>query len=298
MAVGNILIDKTMRKYGVPEWVKPYVYNYIKSDPLNAVKHGISFIDVKRKRGRISGNVIELPNSIKFDVADIARIVSLFYYGEEESSKIANSWSESPHDYESKRYADHFAALGEVEQKHLRAIRNLLEGLGKKVGPEPQEVKDLFEAIGSITDWKERIIAYDLVLRSSYGSTFGNIFYKVFYPVMPEYMRSFGKAFSPNDDEVKWGYEEAKRIITAKEVSKEQLQGLFEKLLPLVGITINANMDIAMKAGIEKEVKLLRDIAIAYPIYTAHECGIELDPEKEAHTVLSFLKGKTGPAKE
>jgi hypothetical protein len=298
MAVENILIDRTMKKYGVPEWVKPYVYAYIKSDPLNAVKKGISFIDVKRKRGKISGNTVELPNAIKFDVADVARIVSLFYYGEEESSKIAGIWSKSPHDYESKKYADHFATLEEIEQKHLRAIKNLLDGLGRKVETEPQEVKELFEAIGAITDWKERIVAYNLILKSAYGSTFGNIFYKVFYPVMPEYMRSFGKAFASNEDEVKWGYNEAKRIIASGEVSKEQLKVLFEKLLPLIGVTINANMEIAEKAGIEKEVRLLRDIAIAYPIYTAYEWGIDIDPDKEAHTILASLKGKTNPAKE
>ena len=89
MATGNILIDKIMKKYGVPDWVKPYVYAYIRNNPLNAVRRGISFIDVKRKRGRITGNVIELPNSVQFEVSDVTRIVGLFYAGEEESSRIA-----------------------------------------------------------------------------------------------------------------------------------------------------------------------------------------------------------------
>ena len=298
MATGNILVDKVMKKYGVPDWVKPYVYAYIRSNPLNAVRRGISFIDVKRKRGRITGNVIELPNSVQFEVSDITRIVSLFYAGEEESSRIAESWSKDLHDYDSKRYAEHFAALGEIEQKHLRAIKNMLEGLGKKSGSETAEVRALFEKLGSITDWKERIISYDLVLKSSYGSTFGNIFYKVFYPVMPEYMRSFGKAFSSEDVETSWGYEEAKRIIKDGEMDTQRLLQLFNDLLPLVGSIVNANMDIADKAGISKEVSLLRDIAIAYPVYIAKECGADIDAEKETAAILDTLKRKNKPAKE
>ncbi|MEM0154795.1 MAG: hypothetical protein QW814_03095 [Methanothrix sp.] len=298
MAGGNILVDKAMKKYGVPDWVKPYVYAYIKSNPLNAVRRGISFIDVKRKRGRITGNVVELPNSVQFEVSDVTRIVGLFYAGEEESSLIAKSWSKELHDYDAKRYADHFAALSEIEQKHLRAIKNMLEGLGKKPGSEPQEVKALFEKLGSITDWKERVIAYDLVIKSSYGSTFGNIFYKVFYPVMPEYMRSFGKAFSSEDTEANWGYEEAKRIIRDREIDTQRLLQLFDELLPLVGSIINANMDIADKAGIEKEVSLLRDIAVAYPVYIAKECGADINPEKETAAILGTLKKRNIPAKE
>ncbi len=298
MAGGNILVDKVMKKYGVPDWVKPYVYAYIKSNPLNAVKRGISFIDVKRKRGRITGNVIELPNSVQFEVSDVARIVGLFYAGEEESSRIAESWSKDLHDYDSKRYAEHFAALSEIEQKHLRAIRNMLEGLGKKFGSESPEVKALFGKLGTITDWKERIISYDLVIKSSYGSTFGNIFYKVFYPVMPEYMRSFGKAFSSENAEASWGYEEAKRIIKEGEIGTQRLVYLFNELLPLVGEIINANMSIADKAGISKEVSLLRDIAIAYPVYIAKECGADINAEKETAAILETLKSRNKPAKE
>ena len=298
VAGGNILVDKVMKKYGVPDWVKPYVYAYIKSNPLNAVKRGISFIDVKRKRGRITGNVIELPNSVQFEVSDVARIVGLFYAGEEESSRIAESWSKDLHDYDSKRYAEHFAALSEIEQKHLRAIRNMLEGLGKKFGSESPEVKALFGKLGTITDWKERIISYDLVIKSSYGSTFGNIFYKVFYPVMPEYMRSFGKAFSSENAEASWGYEEAKRIIKEGEIGTQRLVYLFNELLPLVGEIINANMSIADKAGISKEVSLLRDIAIAYPVYIAKECGADINAEKETAAILETLKSRNKPAKE
>ena len=298
MATGNILIDKIMKKYGVPDWVKPYVYAYIRNNPLNAVRRGISFIDVKRKRGRITGNVIELPNSVQFEVSDVTRIVGLFYAGEEESSRIAESWSKDLHDYDSKRYAEHFAALSEIEQKHLRAIKNMLEGLGKKSGSETAEVRALFEKLGSITDWKERMISYDLVLKSSYGSTFGNIFYKVFYPVMPEYMRSFGKAFSSEDAETGWGHEEAKRIIRDGEIDTQRLVQLFHDLLPLVGSIINTNMDIADKAGISKEVSLLRDIAIAYPVYVAKECGADIDAEKETAAILETLKRRNKPAKE
>ena len=298
MATGNILVDKVMKKYGVPDWVKPYVYAYIRNNPLNAVRRGISFIDVKRKRGRITGNVIELPNSVQFEVSDVTRIVGLFYAGEEESSRIAESWSKDLHDYDSKRYAEHFAALSEIEQKHLRAIKNMLEGLGKKSGSETAEVRALFEKLGSITDWKERMISYDLVLKSSYGSTFGNIFYKVFYPVMPEYMRSFGKAFSSEDAETGWGHEEAKRIIRDGEIDTQRLVQLFHDLLPLVGSIINTNMDIADKAGISKEVSLLRDIAIAYPVYVAKECGADIDAEKETAAILETLKRRNKPAKE
>lgn len=296
--VGNAIVDKVMKKYGVPEWVKPYVYAYIKEDPMDAVKKGLSFIDVKRKRGKITGNFVELPNLVKFEVEDVARIISLFYYGEDESSKMALNWSKEPHDFDAKRYADHFAATYETEQKHLRAIKNMLEGLGFKPKAEAPFASALFEKISSISDWKERVIAYDLILKTSYGNTFGNIFYKVFYPVMPEYMRSFGKAFSTKDEESKWGYEEARRIISSGEITGERLKAMLSELLPLVGKVINANMAIAKKAGINREVSLLRDIAIVYPIQIAKDCGLQVYTDKEISALLSSMRTEKSSAKE
>ncbi|MCL5102193.1 MAG: hypothetical protein M1544_02450 [Candidatus Marsarchaeota archaeon] len=298
MAVGNILIDKAMKRYGVPEWVKPYIYAYIKSDPINAVKQGISFVDVKRKRGRISGSSVELPNSTKFDIADVIQIVGLFYNGEEEGIKLLSEWSKEPYGFEGKRYSEHFAALATIEERHLRAIRNMLEGLGKKSVPESESIKALFQKVRDVKDWKERIVAYDLILKTAYGGAFGSIFYKVFYPVMPEYMRSFGKAFSSDDKEVKWGKEEADRIISSGEITNERLMELFGTIIPQIVHTVDANMDIAKRAGIFREVNLLKEIAIAYPMHLAADAGAKIDADKEAARLLASLKDKNRPAKE
>jgi len=298
MALENVILDKTMKKYGVPEWVKPYVYSYIKNDPVNAVRKGISFVDVKRKRGKISGETVELPNAIKFDLADVAHIVGLFYFGEQKVEEVIGMWSKDRHDYESKAYAEHFESMVGIEDKHLHAIKNMLNGLGKKGVEESPEIDALFEKMRSIEDWRERIIAYDLILKTSYGGTFGNIFYKVFYSVMPEYMRSFGKAFSANGAEVEWGYEEAKRIMREKEIPDERLLGLFREILPLIAVIINSNIEIARRVGIEKEVNLLMDIAIAYPMHIAEECGIDIDADKEASKIISGIKKREKLAKE
>ena len=62
-----------------------------------------------------------------------------------------------------------------------------------------------------------------------------------------------------------------------------------------MGLTQKA---LADKAGISKEVSLLRDIAIAYPVYIAKECGADIDAEKETAAILDTLKRKNKPAKE
>ncbi len=275
-----------LRKYGIPEWVKPYIYAYIKRDPINAVKRGMSFIDVKRKRGRVTSTKVELPNSIAFDIDNITRIISLFYYGEEESIKVAGAWSKAAHDYDSKRYADHFAEMRDIEEKRLRAIKNLLEGIGKKCNPLTKEVKAIFDYMSSLPDWQDRIIAYDLILRKSYGATFGTIFYKVFYPVMPEYMRSFGKAFNYDSEEISWGELEAKRLISEGIIGHPRLMQLFDEMLPLICVSINSNLDIAQKTGIKREVELLRDISIAFPMQVAKENGMEIDIAAESKKIL------------
>ncbi len=44
------MLDNTIAKYRLPQWVKPYIVEYIKENPIYAIKKGMSFIDVKRKK--------------------------------------------------------------------------------------------------------------------------------------------------------------------------------------------------------------------------------------------------------
>ncbi|MCL5404648.1 MAG: hypothetical protein M1125_02300 [Candidatus Marsarchaeota archaeon] len=277
MAVENAILDQALKKYGIPEWVKPYVYTYIKSDPLNAVRKGLSFIDVKRKRGKVTNAYVELPNSVKFELDDLVYIISMFYHGEEESTKVLRLWLKDAQDFQYKEYAEHFEAMAASAEKQARAIKNMLEGLGKKSNQINPVVQRIFDYMKDIREWPERIIAYDIIIKKSYGSTFGSIFYKVFYPVMPEYMRTFGKAFNSDESIASWGEAEAARLIREGAVNAATLERLFGDMLPMISESVNANLGIAEKVGIKQEVLLLRDIAVAYPLQFAKENGLEID---------------------
>ncbi len=276
----SAVVDPLLKKYGIPEWVKRYVKEYIKSDPVNAIKRATSFVDVKRKKGQVTNSNVILPNNTTFKINSIVNIVSLFYYGEERSVQITEKWSSRP-DYLNKEYVRHFSEMVQIEKKHLRAIKNLLEGLGHKPVPPADAVKEVFDYIENLQAWNERMVAMNIIIKSSYGTTFGMMFYRVFYSVMPEYMRSFGKAFNYEGEEIEWGFEEAKRIISDKRINDGRLIEMSERILTLISKTINSEMCLAEEAGISKEAELLKKISLAYPLHTYYELGVNLDVDKE-----------------
>ncbi|MGI0134406.1 MAG: hypothetical protein ACREBW_05560, partial [Candidatus Micrarchaeaceae archaeon] len=162
---------------------------------------------------------------------------------------------------------------------------NLIEGLGYKVGERPKELAQVFDYIKSLDTWPDRIIATNVILRDSYAKTFGFIFYKVFYPVAPEFMRSFGKAFTDANDEAMWGVQESKRLIGKGAVDERRLIELAHDITVRIAKSIDANIKLAKEAGIETEAKLLRDIAVAYPFQNLLEMGLDVDVEREVKSV-------------
>lgn len=283
------VIDDILNKYDIPLWVKPYIYDYIKSDPLNAVKHATSFIEVKRKKGEVTSKYVKLPNSIVFDMDSVIHILSLFLYGEERSAEIYKKWS-SELAFENKRYITFYKDMVSVGKKHARAIKNLIAGLGRKADEPTKYVVDVFDFIESIKNWNERMITTNLLMRYAYGISFGVTFYRTFYFVMPEYMRSFGKAFSETTDESLWGEEEAKRIITNDALPKGRLMELSEDVISKIVKSIDFEMPIAKNAKIENEAKLLRTISIVYPLHAMSELGIDINIKNEIKTINKLAK--------
>ena len=253
--------------------------------PANTVKFATSFIDVKRRKGEITGDCIKLPNGLKFKKEHVLHLLSIVFYCEESLANIASKWASSKSNHNTE-YSAHFKEMSTIDAKHARAIMNLIEGLGRKPKGPQKELIEVFDYVAALESWQERIIATELVLRASYANSFGKIFYRVFYPVSPEFMRSFGKAFYDSAYESVWGMNEAKKIIDEDLLPKERLLELTSGLLVRVLLSINANMRLAKASGVENETKLLAEIAIAYPFHTLAKMGVRMDIEKEIKAVV------------
>jgi hypothetical protein len=283
----KLTIDGALEKYGLPKWIKPYAYSYIKSDPIGALKRARSFLDVGRKKGEVTGKYVKLPNGMILEKYMVEHLLTLFYYSEERMSEISNKWSEE-RSAEGSEYAKYFSSHSVEEAKKARALKNLMEGLGLKLGEPPSEVGDVFDYLGSIEDWRQRIIAKEVVLRDSYAKTFGFVFYKAFYPVSPEFMRMLVKVFEKSE-EMRLDQAEIKRIISEID-SNDKMIRMTEELLARIYQSIEANMPMAKKAKLEKEVALLRDISIAYPLHTFEDLGVEIDIKSEIKNIVNRSK--------
>jgi hypothetical protein len=278
------IIDSALNKYNVPTWVRPYIYKYVKENPVSTVKFAISLVDVKRKKGEVTKTHVKLPNGKEFKMESILKLLNLFYYGEESIASLEKHWATESKDRNAE-FETHFQEMSDIDYKYTRAIKNLTEGLGHSVGQQNESIKKLFDYISSIENWNDRIVATGLILRYSYARTFGTVFYKVFYPVAPEFMRSFGKAFRTVDDAERWDSEEARRRIRNNSIDKEHTLELVREILPRIMLPIEKNMSLAKELELENEVKLLCDISIAYPFQVLSELGMELDVEKEVKQV-------------
>lgn len=274
------IIDRILEKHDIPQWVKPYLYDYINSDKLNAIKRAASFIDTGRKRGEVTSKYVKLPNGITFDINSVIHILSLFFYGEERSVEIYEKWS-SESVPPNREYPHFYYNMVTIAKRHARAIKNLIEGLKHKPDKPTKEVVEVFDYIESLTDWNERMITTNLLMKYGYNISFGVTFYKVFYFVMPEYMRSFGKVFSETTEKTKWGEEEAKSIISDKRISSKRVIEISRELISKIVKSIDSEMCIAKISGIEEEAKLLRKIAMVYPFHTLKELGIDININDE-----------------
>jgi hypothetical protein len=300
MALAKDIVGRALDKYSVPDWVRPYIFRHAMTHPVSAVKFALSFVDTKRKKGEVTKEYVRLPNGLRFRMAYILRVLNLFYYGEERMAKMYGLWSTRAAE-PNPAYSEHFRNASAADDRHARAIRNLIEGLGYRIGEAPKELMDVFDYVESIDSWNDRIIAAAIVLRGAYADAFGLMFYKVFYPAAPEFMRSFGKAFK--DSGATWESGEAMRIIHGGAVQEEHVLELTRSILFKVLYSISANMQLAKRSGIEPEIKLLSEIAIAYPFHTLRELGVDVDVNKEVNSVkrgIAAFKRKNGrqePAK-
>ena len=283
-------VDELLEKYGIPSWATPYIYSYIRGNPIQAIKHAASFVEIKRKKGEVTNSHVRLPNGMKFDIKFVMHLLDMFYYGEEEISKIYLEWSSDRLGADALKYAPHFAELSGVSQGHARAVRNLIEGLGNKLSDPSKEVKDVFSFIRGIKDWKQRVVVSGLVMRKTYGIPFGYVFYKVFYPVAPEFMRSFGKVFEKTSEIVSWGEAESSSIISSKSVDEAALLAITERVLAYIYRSIRAELPYAKKQGIEPEGKLLLELAIAYPLHAMQELGMSIDIDAEIDAIKKLSK--------
>ncbi|MFI5412279.1 MAG: hypothetical protein ACHQX1_00095 [Candidatus Micrarchaeales archaeon] len=274
------LVDSALEKYGIPKWMRVYIQGYVKSNSIISIKRATAFINVGRKKGAITKTEIILPNGTKFHKEDMLHLVSLFLYGEERISQISQNWAKSENETQPS-HKRHFAEMSQIESHRARAIKNLLNGLGSKPGKPSEELVYVFDYIESLRYWEERMVAKKILLNYSFAKPFGYVFYKIFYPVSPEFMRSFGTAFNNKQPQEYYGEEEARRIIEDNGISQEKLIELTENVLTLTTRAINTEIPGAKRSSIEKEVVLLRDISIAYPLHKINELGVKIDVEEE-----------------
>ena len=286
------LISTAMRRYGVPLWLKPYIYRYAKESNVDTIKHTISFINVRRKKGEVTGRHVRLPNGVVFDIKMVIHILNQFHYGVEATARIAGAWSKEYTDYDHASFTKHFKKVAQEREKHARALKNMIEGLGHKVGGPTKEIEEVFNGIEKLDEWPDRLIATEIIIRDAYSRPFGFIFYKVFYPVSPEFMRSLGKLFMPQDSQDRWAEDEIKRVIGMGALTGEHVIELAEPILASIYKSIDAEMRLAKSSGIEPEAKLLRDVSIAYPLHTLRELGAQLDVDKEMKKITGRKKSK------
>lgn len=285
------LVDAALEKYGLPPWMKKYVYAYLKGNTVQGIRRAASFINVGRKKGIVTKKEIVLPNGTTFKREQILHLVSLFFYGEERIGSISKAWAATGSDLD-PQHRRHFEEMAAIESRRARAIKNLVEGLGHRVEKPTKELVEVFDYIQSLRDWDERIVTKKLLLSYSYAKPFGYVFYKIFYPVSPEFMRSFGTAFNSRQEEELIGEEDAEEVVRSGEMHKERLMELAENVLARVTRSVDAELPKARASKIEREVMLLRDISIAYPLHRLNELGADIDVDKEVAQIKRLSKSK------
>ena len=277
-------VEPVLERYGVPRWVKPYVLRYVRKNPANTVKFATSFVDIKRRKGEVTKEYVKLPNGLVFKIDQIMRVLNIFFYGEESMARITEMWVNGKGE-PNPAYLSYFAEMSATDSKHARAVKNLIEGMGRKPEKPQKELIEVFNYVANLESWYDRMIATELVLRDSYAKAFGLVFYKVFYPTSPEFMRSFGKAFEDANSKSVWGVTEVERIIKEKPIPDERVIQIARDILARTLKSVNAEMPLAELSGVGNEAKLLTEIAIAYPFHTISELGVDFDIDDEIKKV-------------
>ncbi len=289
----EIMVDSVLNKYEIPLWVRPYVYDYVKADPSNAVKKALSFVEIKRKKGMLTAKDVKLPNGITFDIKRVKMLLNTFFYAEEEVASMCTTWVEKPKVYNAD-YINHFTEIAESSTARARAIKSVIEGIAGNTKDTLKDINKVFGYVAELEEWQERVVAMDFILRYAYAKTLGLVFYKVFYPVAPEFMRNIGKVFVNDEPHAVWGENEATRIIEEGAVPHERVLELCNDILSRVYSSINDNMSIAKQSGVEREIGLLRDVSVAFPLQRLEELGIINDAREEFKAITGSAQKKKG----
>ncbi len=268
------LVDSAMDRYGVPEWARPYVYKYVSRNKADSIRKAISLIGFGRKKGQITGDSAVLPNGMKFKLGSIVELVALFFHGEQRLSDLEAYWAAN-HSIGNPEYENGYAALADIDGKGARAMKNLVAGLKKRMPEDNGSLDRLFGRLSRLDSWEERVFASGIILNHCYMKTFAGMFMRVFQPIVPEFMRSFGKAFTLREQAERWDMLEARRLIATGKLSPQRALALSEELLELISRSIDDNMGIAKELGIKEEISLLKEISLAYPYQILSELGVK-----------------------
>lgn len=275
------LVDSAMDRYGVPEWARPYVYKYVSRNKVDVVKAAIAMVGFGRKKGRITDDYAILPNGMKFGMQSIVKLLGIFFHGEHRLADLESYWAGS-HAVGNPEYEAGYAALAESDYKGARAVKNLVEGLKYRMPEDNGSLDRLFGRLSRLESWEERIFASGIILNYCYTKPFAGMLMRVFYPIAPEFMKSFGKAFTLKERSERWDLLEARRLVSTGRISSERAIELKDELLPLVSKSIDSNMMIAKELDIKDEISLLKEIALVYPVRVMSELGINTSPDSEA----------------
>lgn len=284
------MVDAVLKKYGLPPWTRDYIREYIKGADADAMKMAIGFLKVGRKKGMVRGNGVVLPNGKIFRKGQMLHLLNLCYYYEERIGEVSKKWATTETDHV-PLHEHHLLLMSSIETQRARAIKNLISAMKAKPEPPNPEHIELFDYVESLEDWNERIVAKKLMLNYSFARVFGLVFYKSFYPVSPEFMRSFGKVFYNKDDVEIFGEREAEIVVQEARLSRERLSVLADDVLGLVARAIDSEMQTAKVAGVQKEMELLRNIALAYPLYRLRDLGVGIDVKNELTVVKRNARG-------
>lgn len=267
------LVDSAMDRYGVPAWARPYVYKYVSRNRTDAIRAAIGMVGFGRKKGEIKDGYVVLPNGRKFKIESIAKLLAIFFHGEQRLADLENYWA-SKHDVGNPVYEREYLQLSEADYKGARAMKNLMEGLKHKIPADNGSLDQLFGRLTRLHSWEERIFASGIILNYCYMKPFAGMFMKVFHPIVPEFMRNFNKAFTNENEGERWDMMEARRLIETGKISRERAVELTEELTSLVAKSINNNLPIAKELGIVEEISLLKELSLAYPKQVLSELGV------------------------
>ena len=271
------LVDKAMDRYEVPEWARPYVYKYVKRNRVQVVRAAIGLVGIGRKKGQITEDYAILPNGMKFRMESIIKLLGIFFHGEHRLADLESYWA-SNHAIGNPEYEKGYLELADTDYKGARAMKNLLEGLRRKMPEDNGTLDQLFGRLSRLESWEERVFASGIILNYCYMKPFAGMFMRVFYPIVPEFMRNFNKAFTLKESKERWDLIEARRLVSTGKIPKERAVALSGELLELVSKSLDSNMAIARELGAKEEISLLKEVALAYPIHVLHELGIDAAP--------------------